>query len=144
MIEDVRDIMYVRTSIPPDALRLTTRILLQCDAADGGMIVTAHNGYERPGNVWSCNLLFAKNLLAPEGWTTPKLELHALSSLANMCSVIESSLGEWVELILSFSDSEIALAWTMYEKSKLHVFQRLRVSNIWNKLDLDKLSIVSS
>ena len=41
--------------------------------------------------------------------------------------------------VLCASDSEIALSWVIYEKVKLHIFHRLRVSNIRNKIDLEHL-----
>ena len=139
MIEEMRDVLYVRCPIPTDALRPTVRLQLLCDGADGGMIITAYSGNERPDGTWSCNHLFAKNLLAPAGWSTPQLELHALSSMANMADILTRSLKTWVEITMSFSDSTIALSWVIYEKVKLHVFQRLRVANIRNKLEIDQL-----
>lgn len=139
MIEELRDVLYVRCPIPSDALRPTVRIILQCDGADGGMLVTAHSGNERADTSWSCNHLFAKSLLAPANWSTPKLELHALSSLANIFVVLANALGDWAELFISCGDSTIALSWTIYEKVKLHVFHRMRVSNIRSKLDMEHL-----
>ena len=139
MIEDLRDVMYVRCNIPSDALRKTVRIWLKADAADGGLMIVAHSGNERPAGRWSCNHLFSKGLLAPPDWSTPKLELHALSVMANIYALLMFSLGDWVEVILSCSDSTIALSWTIYEKVKLQVFHRMRVSNIRNKIDMENL-----
>ena len=139
MIDDMRDILYVRCPIPSDALRKTVRIQLLCDGGKGGMMITAYSGNERPNNCWSCNHLFAKSLLAPEDWSIPQLELHALHTLANIHAVLQNALGDWIEISLAFGDSTIALAWAVYEKTKLHVFHRLRVSNIRNKIDLDYL-----
>ena len=81
MIEELRDVLYVRCHITPDALRPTVRLWLLCDAADGGMIVSVYSGNERPDGSWSCGHLCAKNLLAPDGWSTPKFELHTLNIL---------------------------------------------------------------
>ena len=103
------------------------------------MVVTAYSGFERTNGSWSCELLCAKNLLTPQGWTTPQTELHALSSLSNLAAVLESALSSWIEVIMYGSDSSIALAWAIYEKARLHVFHRLRVSNIRNKLDFENL-----
>ena len=46
MIKDVRDILYVQTSIPSDALRKTARLWILTDAADQGIIVVAYVCYE--------------------------------------------------------------------------------------------------
>ena len=139
-IEEMRDILYVRCRIPEDAVRCTVRLWLLCDGSpDGGMIVTAYSGCERKDGSWSCQLLCAKNLLTPQGWTTPQTELHALSSLSNLAAVLQSALQSWVEILYSGSDSSIAISWAVYEKVRLHVFHRLRVSNIRNKIDLGQL-----
>ena len=37
------------------------------------------------------------------------------------------------------TDSTISICWTVYEKVRLHVFHRLRVSNIRNKIDITEL-----
>ena len=139
MIEDLREILYVRCHIPEDALRPTVRVWLLCDTAEGGMMITCHTGYERPNREWSCGLLFAKNLLAPEDWTIAKLELHSLSTLASIAAILKKALDGWIEIMLYAGDSEIAISWTMYPKCKLQVFHRLRVSNIINKLELKNL-----
>ena len=82
---------------------------------------------------------FSKSLPAPDEWSTPQLELHALHTLANILAVLRSALGEWIEFVVAFGDSTIVLSWAVYEKVKLHVFHRLRVSNIRSKIDLDEL-----
>ena len=45
MIEDVWDILYVRTSIPVDALRTTARLWVLTAAADQGIIIAAYACY---------------------------------------------------------------------------------------------------
>ena len=140
MKEDVKDILYVRCRIPEDALRCTVRLWLLCDGSpDGGMMVSAYSGCERSNGSWSSQLLCAKNLLTPQGWTTPQTELHALHSLANLAAVLISALSKWVEILHSGSDSSIAISWAVYEKVRLHIFHRLRVSNIRNKINLSEL-----
>ena len=143
-IEEMRDILYVRCKVPTDALRCTVRLWLLCDGSpDGGMIIAVYSGCERVGGTWSSQLLCAKNLLTPQGWTTPQTELHALSSLANMAALLSNSLSSWIEVMRYGSDSSISIAWVAYEKARLHVFHRLRVSNIRNKIEFDELFYVS-
>ena len=111
-----------------------------CDGAhSGGMIITAYSGNERPDKSWSCSHLFARSLLAPANWSTPQLELHALSAMANMADILKKSLGDWVEIMILASHSEIALSWVIYEKVKLNIFHKLRVANVRNKIDLQNL-----
>ena len=67
-IEEVRDIFYIRCTIPIDAVSCQARLLLLCDAADDGIVLAAYACYERPDGDWSCDLLFGKGLLAQENW----------------------------------------------------------------------------
>ena len=139
-IDQMRDVCYVRCRIPSDALRPTVHLWVLCDASScGGIIIAAYSGNQRRDGSWSSDLLCAKNLLSPQGWTTPQAELHALSSLANMSSILMNSLKDWVEVLHAASDSTIAISWVIYEKVRLHIFHRLRVSNVRNKLDLLEL-----
>ena len=103
------------------------------------MIVAAHIEYEKSDGLWSCSHLIAKNLLSPPGWTTPKIELHALNAMANITAFLQNALGEWIEDYRYASDSTIAISWSLYEKVKLKVFHRMRVANIRNKIQLDNL-----
>ena len=102
-------------------------------------MIGAYVGYERKCGDWSCDLLFGKGLLAPENWTIPQKELHGLSVLANLKIILENALGPWVESYYAFSDSEIAVCWSIYEKVKLSTFTRNRVVNIRSKLDIDMI-----
>ena len=58
-----------------------------------------------------------KGLLAPEGWTIPKKELLALSTASDVKVVVERALGDWIDSIYVGGDSEISLAWCIYENS---------------------------
>ena len=138
-IEEIRDILYLRCSIPSDAVSCQARILLLCDAARPGIILGAYTCYERPNDEWSCDLLFGKGLLAQENWTIPQKELHGMSALSNLKVILETSLDSWIKEFLSFGDSEIALSWIIYEKVKLTTFIRNRVINIRTKMGLDIL-----
>ena len=88
-IEEMRDVLYIRCRIPPDAKRCTVVIWLQCDTSPGGgIIINAYSCHERRDGSWSCQLLCAKSILVPKGWTTPQAELHALSALASLAYVL--------------------------------------------------------
>ena len=138
MIQDCRDIMYVRCSIPSNAVSLKARIWILCDAAEG-IIVGCYIGFEVPGNRWSCSNVLGKSLLAPHEWTIPRKELQGLTTASNMKVIIERSLEGWIDTIRVGCDSEISLAWCIYENVKLNTFHRNRVNEIRSKLSLEQL-----
>ena len=102
-------------------------------------MIATYARFPLPDNKWSCQNLLGKSLLAPEAWTIPKKELQALTAAANIKVTIERALEDWFEKVYIGSDSEIALAWTIYENVKLNVFHRNRVTNIRSKLSLDQI-----
>ena len=139
MLQDCQDIMYTRCSIPKDAVSLKARCWILCDAADGGIMIGAYIGFEMPGNRWTCSNILGKSLLAPEEWTIPKKELQGLTVASNMKVIIERALEGWIDAIYIGCDSEIALAWTIYDNVKLNIFHRNRVSNIRSRVKLEQL-----
>ena len=94
--------------------------------------------YPKPKNIWSCDLLFGKGLLAPE-ISLPQLELQGLSNSSSIKVVLDNILGSWVEESATFCDSEISLSWTCYERVKLTTFVRNRVSTIKSNISLEFL-----
>ena len=138
MIQDCRDIMYMRCAVPENAVSLKARVWILGDAAEG-IMVAAYVGFELPGRRWSCTNVLGKSLLAPESWTIPKKELQGLTTASNVKVVIERALDGWIDTIMIGCDSEIALAWCIYENVKLNVFHRNRVNNIRAKISLDQL-----
>ena len=138
-IEDVRDILYLRCCIPTGAVSCQARILLLSDAADIGIILGAYVGYEMPDGSWTCDLLFGNGLLAAENWNIPQKELHGTSALSNLKVILENCLRNWISNFFAFTDSEIAICWTIYEKTKLTTFVRNRVINIRTKMGLEIL-----
>ena len=139
MIEQMRDIMYVRCSIPSDALRTTASIYVMNDAAQPAIVTSVYARYERLQGEWSCQQIFGKGALAPLGKTLPKTELQALSNGADVVEFVVAALGSWVESVHVFTDNEICLAWVSYESVKLNTFERNRVINITSKVPLDTI-----
>ena len=140
MMENTREFHYCRAVIPVDAVNpRKMNVWVLSDAAErGGLIVGAWASYLRRDGTYSCSHLIGRGLLANMS-STPKLELHSLSTAANVKVMLEEALGEWLEVVRVGSDSEISLAWTMYESNKLDVFTRNRVNNIRAKVPLSQL-----
>ena len=98
MIEDIRDVMFMRCSVPPDAVNLNARFWILSDAAEEGM-VGVYAGFELANNQYSCENILGKGLLAPEEWTIPRKELSALNTASNIKVVVERALENWVTKI---------------------------------------------
>ena len=101
-------------------------------------MIAVYAGFELKNGKWSCANVLGKGILAPD-WTIPKKELHALSKACDVKEVVERAMKDWIEDIYVAGDSEISLAWCIYENVKLLPFHRNRVNNIRSKLDMNML-----
>ena len=141
MMEQIRQFMFTRCPIPRDAIKKKGRLWILVDAADGGLILAAYMCFLRKGGIYSCQRVFGKGLLCPELWTIPARELQALATGADIVTFLGNILSEWLETdeIYVGSDSRIALAWVAYEKVKLDVYYRNRVSQIRSQVSMSRL-----
>ena len=138
-VKDERDFLYVRYSIPPNALSCYPRVLLLCDAADLGIVIAAYVCYELPGDKWTCDLLFAKGLLGQENLCIALKELQALFVLSIVLLLLKNAIRDWFKTWFVGSDSEICISWVCYEQVKLMTFIRNRVTTIHSNIDLNIL-----
>ena len=145
IIEDSRDILYVRCQISPKAIHPKVRLLFFAYAADPGIITAIDAFYNVPpvdhtcSINWTCTLLFGKGLLVPDEWTLPHKELHGLSLLADLKVVLYNILSDYIYHAAFFSDSAIALSWICYKQVYMSTFVRNRSVNIRTKLGLSSL-----
>ena len=141
LMEEVRKFMFNRCPIPVDAVKMKGRLWIMVDAANGGLVMAAFCGFLRKDGTYSCERVFAKGLLCPEGWTIPARELQALAMGADTATFLGNTLGHWLDMdeIYLGSDSRIALAWVVYERVKLDVYYRNRVSQIRSQVGLNRL-----
>ena len=141
MMEKVRQFMFERCKIPKDAVNSKGRLWILVDAADGGLVMTAFVCFLRHNGAYSCQRIFGKGLLCPELWTIPARELQALAIGADTVTFLKNTLADWMEEgeIYVASDSRIALAWVVYERVKLDVYYRNRVSQIRSQINMTKL-----
>merc|ERR1712082_519522 len=85
-IKDLRDLIYIRCTIPSDAVRPTARLLHLTDAAICVMLGT-YVCYPKANQTWSCDLLFGKGLLVPDNMKLPDMELHGLATGTHVRSI---------------------------------------------------------
>ena len=124
--------------MPLDAVDGRMRLIIAVEAADEILMMGVWGGFRRPKNVWSCQHIIGRSLLADDG-TIPKKELSALCGGANLTWVVKRALSDWVESSLVVGDSEIALCWTITETKPLAIYHRNRSIQIRRSVNLDDL-----
>ena len=137
--EQLKGIKFTRARMPIDALDKKMKLITLVDAAKDVIIVGIWTGFKRPGNIWSCQHLIGRALLADENSTIPKNELQALCGGANLSWIVKKSLDDWVEKSILVGDSEIALCWTTAENKPLSIFHKNRAVQIRRSVNLEDL-----
>ena len=133
--EYLRGLYFQRPRIPLNAAEpLLVRLFAGADAGGDSMVTGIWIGVKLKGEGWSCKHLIGKTLLPIKSWTIPMRELHALWMASTLLNITVNLLDDFLvgKLVKRyvFGDSRIALAWTIYESTRLLPFHRHRVTVI--------------
>ena len=128
--EQLRGIKYSRAVMPEDACSTQMRLTTAVDMAEDCLSIGVWAGFQRKDGSFSCQHLISRTVLAAENCSVPKGELEALTGGSNLCSLVRSWLGDWIESYIIVSDSTISLFWVSSEHKRLSLFHRNRVLQI--------------
>jgi len=126
---DMPKLAIKRCVVPPNAVSPTScRLLCLSDAAvtAGGAAIYA--SYLCTDGSYSCQLLTSKSKLLD--LSIPRNELSAVLLMSEMSFLVAKALGDWVDEVLYFTDSTIAMCWVMNTSKKLRMFVHNRVVTI--------------
>ena len=117
----------------PDAVDPTSfRLLCLSDAGEacGGAAIYASQLL--PDGSYSCQLLISKSKLL--GGSVPRNELEGILIMAKLAVTVKDALYQFNTEFLFFTDSSIALCWSLNPKKKLKLYTANRVSEIRSML----------
>ena len=138
MINELKQVTYRRAVIPPDAKNLQMETLDMADASMKLICAAIYARFEKRDGSFSCQLIFARSKILPEGTTTPRGELLAAELNAATGFTVKRALGDRHTRAWKFSDSMVALHWIHCEKNVLDTFVRNRhisINRLCNKED---------
>ena len=91
MIQEINNIRYYRTVVPEDAVDLDVITLDFGDASKVLVCVAIYARFKRKCGSYSCQLVFARSRLVPEGMTQPRAELFAAVLCAHTGEVVKKA-----------------------------------------------------
>ena len=131
-LELLRDLQPSRARAEGASEPLTTRILAASGAGGGSTAAGIWMGFNLNSGGWSREHPSGKPLLLLKTWTTPTRDPHASWVASQLLWLANSLMGDWLngklESRYDFTDSGIALAWTVYDSARLLPFLRHRVN----------------
>ena len=143
MMAQIRDLHYRRAIVPQDAKNLDIETLEMGDSSSKAICAAVYARFEKKDGSFSCQLIFSRSKILPDGTSTPRGELLAAELNAATGFTVKRALGENHKKSWKFTDSMVALHWIHCDKNALNTFVRNRITNIarlsegaiWGHLD---------
>ena len=130
MINEISKVKYNRAILPVDAKSLNIETVGTADASERMICAAVYARFEKKDGTFSCQLIFARSKVVPEGTSTPRAELMAAVLNATTGHVVEKALGNRHKKTLKLTDSQVALHWVCSKKTVLKTWVRNRVIEI--------------
>ena len=130
MIQEMKDLRYERAVIPSDAVDLNATTLDFGDASKSLVCVAIYIRFKRKNGEYSCQLIFSRSRIVPDGMTQPRAELYAALVNTHSGEVVRRALGDYHQHALKFTDSQIVLYWIAKNDQILKEWARNRVIEI--------------
>ena len=111
MISELKNLHYQRAVVPPDAADLQITTLDFGDASKSLVCIAIYVRFRRKCGSYSCQLIFGKSRVVPDGLSQPRAELYAALTNAHAGEVVRRSLYKFHKKSIKFTDSQIVLHW---------------------------------
>ena len=130
MMQEISQIKYKRAIVPIDAKNLDIVTVDTGDASSSAICVAIYARFERKDGTFSCQLVFARSRVLPEGVSIPRAELMAAHMNAATGHTVKMAFGNLHKRAINVSDSMVALHWICSITIVLKAWCRARVIEI--------------
>ena len=130
MIKDLKNFKFNRAIVPKDASSLDIDTIDSSDASKAIACIAIYARFPTLSGSYSCQLIFARSKLVPDGMTVPRAELYAANINAHAGEVVKRSLKKFHKSSLKITDSQVTLHWLNNEELPLKQWVRNRVVEI--------------
>ena len=130
MLKEINGIKFKRAIVPNDATSLDIDTIDTGDASKSIACVAIYARFLKSTGEYSCQLVFGRSKLIPEGMTTPRAELLAANLNAHTGEVVKRSFQKHHRKALKLTDSQITLHWINNVELPLKQWVRNRVVEI--------------
>ena len=129
MMQEIKNIKYSRTIVPPDAANLNINTVDFGDASKQMAAIAIYARIQRTNGTYSSQLIFSRSkVISPT--TQPRAELAAAVLNAHTGTVVKRALKSKHESSVKLTDSTIVLHWISNDELILKPFVRNRISEI--------------
>ena len=144
MITELGSIKFKRAIVPDDAIDLEIDTIDTGDSSKLIACIAIYARFKRRSGEYSCQLVFARSKLVPDGMTQPRAELLAAHVNAHTGEVVKRAFGTYHKSSLKLTDSQITLHWINNKDLSLKQWVRNRVVEITRFTDTSSWKYVKS
>ena len=130
MISEIKNFKFKRAIIPDDASSADIETIDTSDASKSIACIAIYARFQRKSGGYSCQLIFGRSKIIPDGMTIPRAELFAANVNAHTGEVVKRSFGKFHKNALKLTDSEVTLHWINNQDLPLKQWVRNRVVEI--------------
>ena len=116
--------------VPSDAVDLNATTLDFGDASKSLICIAIYIRFKRKNGEHSCQLIFSRSRIVPDGMTQPRGEAYAAFVNAHSGEVVRRALDDYHTGALKFTDSQIVLYWITKNDQILKEWVRNRIIEI--------------
>ena len=144
MMQEINDIRFKRAVIPDDAVSTDINTIDFGDSSQQIACVAIYARFKRKNNQYSCQLVFSRSRLIPDGMSQPRAELYACVLNSHTGEVVRRSFGKHHQNSIKLTDSQIALHWISNDEKPLKQWVRNRVIEIRRFTDTSQWKYITS
>ena len=148
MIQNIKGIKSNRAVVPDDAISLDINTIDTGDASHHLACAAIYARFKRKSGNCSCQLIFSRSKLIPQGMSQPRAELFAATLNAHTGEIVKRSLQIADQTnrksSVKHTDSQIVLHWLHNENKQLKQWNRNRVIEIHRFADKPLWRYISS
>ena len=143
-ISDLRQVKFKRLIVPEDAVDLNLDTIEISDASLTMACAATYGRFKRKNGEYSCQLIFARSKIIPEGFNIPRAELIAAVLNATTGHMVYLALGDLIKDRLHVVDNQIILFWITNRRSDLKQWVRNKVTEITRLTNRDAWVFIDS
>ena len=130
MISELKTIQFRRAVVPSDAVSMDVNTLDFSDASKQMACVAIYVRFLLKCGSYSCQLIFARSKIIPDGMSIPRAELLAANLNAHTGEVVRRALSKFNPTSQKFTDSQVTMHWLHNQELQLKQWTRNRVVEI--------------
>ena len=137
MMQEIGNLRFQRAFVPEDAVDLDINTIDAADASNKMVCGAIYARFLRRNGTYSCQLVFSRSKVVPDGIGQPRAELLAATLNTHAGETVKRVFQDNHKGSVKLSDSQVTLHWINNQKKPLKQWVRSRVVEI-NRLTQPK------